>query len=301
MILIISTSNDVSTQLVCQWLYYFKKAFLLINEKSLIEDLLITNDTIRFSIYKEKYNINDFDKIWYRRGDFFNKRTFIEDEFLTTKINIEFKKINDYILYKLKISDFFNKEVNKLMILNIASETGFNIPKYLITNKKCEVKHFFNKSNIITKPIDEVVFYTDQYFKYSSYTTEVDLDKLDDVFEYSFFQEKIEKKYELRCFVYGKKIYSIAIFSQEDESTKTDYRKYNYRKPNRNVKYKLENETEKKIFLFMNRLSLKSGSIDFIVDCNNELNFLEINPVGQFANVSSVGNYNCEMKIALNL
>ena len=51
----------------------------------------------------------------------------------------------------------------------------------------------------------------------------------------------------------------------------------------------------------MNILNIKTGSLDFMVDNNNTLHFLEINPIGQFGNVSFHGNYNCEFKIAEKL
>jgi len=42
---------------------------------------------------------------------------------------------------------------------------------------------------------------------------------------------------------------------------------------------------------------LESGSIDFIVDENDELIFLEVNPVGQFGMVSCINNDPLEMNV----
>ena len=302
MILIISFSNDISTHHVCHWLQFLSKKYLIITEKSLLTDVTITNDDIIFYKNAIKYNLNSFKNIWYRRGSFvYKKDKQSQYDFLNTNINNEFEKINDFVLNNLGINELYYKDINKLKILKIASEVKFNIPKYIITDSKKNLTNFFKETKFITKPIYEVVHHSDDKYKYSSFTEEIDIFKLNDDFEYSFFQEKIEKKYEIRTFIFEKDIFSIAIFSQKNKDTEIDYRRYNYAKPNKNVSYKLDIEIEKKILLFMDKLKLSSGSIDFIVDKNNILYFLEINPIGQFGNVSFHGNHNCENKIASKL
>lgn len=48
----------------------------------------------------------------------------------------------------------------------------------------------------------------------------------------------------------------------------------------------------------MNSLNLNTGSIDLIVDTQDNYYFLEINPVGQFGMVSQPCNYYLEKKVA---
>ncbi|MBM6497958.1 hypothetical protein H9X54_001390 [Flavobacterium macrobrachii] len=114
----------------------------------------------------------------------------------------------------------------------------------------------------------------------------------------SLLQEYIQKKYELRIFFLNDKLYSMAIFSQESEQTKIDYRNYQKEKPNRRVPYKLPIEIEEKLIFFMRKIELNSGSIDMIVTYSNEYYFLEVNPVGQFGALSYNCNYNIENLIA---
>ena len=90
----------------------------------------------------------------------------------------------------------------------------------------------------------------------------------------------------------------MAIFSQEDEQTKVDFRNYNKSKPNRCVPYKLPDYIMKKLDLFMQRMNLDTGSIDMIYTTNKEYVFLEVNPVGQYDMVSVPCNYNLHQKIA---
>jgi pyruvate carboxylase len=98
-----------------------------------------------------------------------------------------------------------------------------------------------------------------------------------------------------------KKFYTMAIFSQLDRQTSTDFRKYNKQKPNRNVPYLLPKNIKNKIIKLMENCNLNTGSIDMIVDKDDNYIFLEINPVGQFGMVSIPCNYFLEREIALEL
>ncbi|WP_228444971.1 ATP-grasp domain-containing protein [Chryseobacterium indoltheticum] len=131
------------------------------------------------------------------------------------------------------------------------------------------------------------------------YTSIVEKPEKDTLF-ISFFQEKIEKDFEIRTFYLNGKTWSMAIFSQNDEQTKVDFRKYNDDKPNRNVRYKLPKDIEEKVHILMQTLDLNCGSLDFMKS-GNKYYFLEINPVGQFGNVSADCNYFLEREIALQL
>lgn len=117
---------------------------------------------------------------------------------------------------------------------------------------------------------------------------------------YSLFQKEISKKYELRIFTFFDNIYTMAIFSQMDSESSLDFRNVdvNGTHPNRMVPYQLPNDIELKIRMLMKRLNLESGSIDMVVDDNDDYYFLEVNPVGQFNFVSEICNYYIERDIA---
>jgi len=128
-----------------------------------------------------------------------------------------------------------------------------------------------------------------------------DIESLPDEFFPSLFQKNISKKYELRVFYLNKKFYSMAIFSQNDSQTKTDFRNYNFEKPNRNVPYSLPRVVKVKINKLMKVLELETGSLDLLVDENDDYYFLEINPVGQYGMVSYPCNYYLDKIIAEEL
>lgn len=95
----------------------------------------------------------------------------------------------------------------------------------------------------------------------------------------------------------------MAIFSQLDTESELDFRDVdvNGAHPNRMVPYQLPNDIGLRIRQLMKRLNLESGSIDMIVDDNDDYYFLEVNPVGQFNFVSEVCNYYIEKDIAFSL
>jgi glutathione synthase/RimK-type ligase-like ATP-grasp enzyme len=122
--------------------------------------------------------------------------------------------------------------------------------------------------------------------------------KIPDLFAESLFQALIPKKYEIRSFFFQDKFYSMAIFSQNDDQTKVDFRNYNWKKPNRNVPFQLPAWLEDKLYKLMKLLGLHSGSFDLIFTPEGEYVFLEVNPVGQFGMVSIPCNYGLEKILA---
>ena len=115
------------------------------------------------------------------------------------------------------------------------------------------------------------------------------------------FQRMIEKEFELRIFFLNNTFYASAIFSQIDNQTKTDFRNYNDCKPNRTPPYKLPVKIQNKLSILMSKLTLNSGSIDLIVTPLGKYVFLEVNPIGQFAQVSIPCNYYLEKIMAFEL
>ena len=262
-----------------------------------------------------KGNIIKLSKItsfWYRRGSFkFNLSNKILSSNEVDYLNwynreIYFLKETIYDILKRKkhIGDLRNNRLNKIEVLLKARECGINIPKILITNKKQKLKDFIDKHKfkVITKSIKDNLYSKLNDSTYvMQYTAEVEsnlFNSLPKTFGYSLFQEYIEKKFELRIFFLNKEFYAMAIFSQNNPKTKIDFRRYDTENPNRTMPYLLPKKIENKLTKLMNLLNLNSGSIDMIVSKNNKYVFLEVNPVGQFGQVSLPCNYNIEKKIA---
>lgn len=190
----------------------------------------------------------------------------------------------------------------KLKVLITANNLGIEIPETIITTSKDELVKFKNKcKRIVSKSITEVVNFMNKMDNYSTMTVEIkeeDIERLNQTFFPSLFQQLIEKEYEIRTFYLDGKFYSMAIFSQFDPKTTVDFRNYNMKNPNRVVPYTLPEKVEVKLKSLMETLGLSTGSLDIIKSNDGRYVFLECNAVGQYGMVSSPCNYYLDRKIA---
>jgi glutathione synthase/RimK-type ligase-like ATP-grasp enzyme len=162
------------------------------------------------------------------------------------------------------------------------------------------VKCLDKAQDYITKPISDGVVFNIQGSLWSNYTTSIDRELGESNCNYplSLYQENLNKSFEIRTFYFYGECRSMAIFSQENSQTKTDFRLYDDLMPNRTVPFQLDVETEDKIREFMKTVKLETGSLDFVKTKDGRMVFLEVNPVGQFGMVSHPCNYFIEEKIA---
>lgn len=308
MILIISNQNDDSTTKMIDWLEYYSKKWIRINENDVVRLIFFGNDVL-FDLSDSKFFLSEISSYWYRRGRLnFNFHNLIikHSSVLTRFQVVELEKITEYIYYLIRqkktINTFENSDVNKLIVSHEARKLGISTPKDLLFSTKEHLFENTKEGKYITKPISGDSIQRFDNFSIFNYTTLLDKDKVkSETFFPSLVQNQINKKYELRIFYIHGKLYSMAIFSQKDDQTSVDFRVYNKRKPNRNVPYQLPREEEEKLDKLMRCLNLNCGSIDMIVTPDNQYVFLEVNPIGQFGMVSYPCNYNLEKIIAEHL
>lgn len=136
---------------------------------------------------------------------------------------------------------------------------------------------------------------------YTSVVNDDDIKALSDTFFPSLFQRYIAKKFELRVFYLDNEFHSCAIMSQLDPQTMVDFRDYNKLKPNRIEPFLLPSNIKNKINLLMKKNNMRLGVIDLIYGEDNKYVFLEVNPIGQFGNISRYCFSNLEKIIAKKL
>ena len=311
MVLIQTNSQDYSSNDVVQWLLHNKIDFSRLNDEVCITSFNFSTENFSIETDSKKIDLNEVSFYWYRRGNFSitldkNFKTEI-NQFLTGENNTVKTFLNYYFRNKLPSLNNFqtSANLNKIIACDIAEELGLRIPRYVITTKKKDLKKFKKKySKIISKTLNGIPgFKLNDSFcssKTSLITTE-DISNAPNYFLPSLFQEYIEKEIEIRTFFLKNEFFSSAIFSQADERTKIDFRNYNREKPNRVIPFKLPTEVEGILLKINTRLKINSGSYDIIKTPNNEYVFLEVNPVGQFAQVSIPCNYYLEKEIAHHL
>lgn len=206
-------------------------------------------------------------------------------------------EIRNFLFKNLTKASWFpnanNITINKLSILENASSTDLKVPNYIVTNSFKSLQEFYldNNKSIITKAIGnfQKAIINNEYLVNPIYTKVIDdeiLLNLPDKFFLSFFQRLIPKKFEYRILFFNNKCYPTAILSQENDLTKFDSRMNNESVESKLVPIEIDESLNNKIIKFMNKIGLNTGSLDFIHSVNDEIYFLEVNPVGQISGYS---------------
>ncbi len=312
MVLVITSQQDFTTTILIDWLLHSLTSYYVLAENDILSILKIDIEKAEYIVETNKgiLNLHEIEAILIRKGELiietdgnteldslfsYSLRNYFKQEVNVIKIFLQF------ILNKKKsFNSFFTQGINKLIALSFAKDAGFSTPKTIITTQKDILHNFGRDQEIITKAIYEALFITEKAVNLKNYTSVVkkkDLDRIENSFFPSLFQQKIDKKYELRVFYFDNTCHAMAIFSQHDQQTAVDFRFYNHTKPNRTVPYKLPKQVQNKIKKFMNFCHLSTGSIDMAVDKDDNYIFFEVNPVGQFGMVSEPCNYMLEKEI----
>ncbi|WP_300687428.1 grasp-with-spasm system ATP-grasp peptide maturase [Chryseobacterium sp.] len=298
MILIISNNNERTTVKIIEWLLEMKKKFIRIHEDEIFE-IKVENKKIFLESNRNTFFLNEISSVWYRRGRLKIKRLRYDNHSVNAHMNEVQHWLEDYVRKTLESKKHINKEsnsdINKLLVLEQAKKAGLEVPEYFLADNTNQV----SLHNTIIKTIggNPILDDIDKDLNGIMYTTTIQQKEKKDFF-ITFFQEQIEKEFEIRTFYLNGKCHSMAIFSQNDEQTKTDFRKYNLEKPNRNVPYDLPYDVEEKIDLLMQTLDLNCGSLDFIKGKDGRYYFLEVNAIGQFLGLSNICNYSLDKEIA---
>jgi ATP-GRASP peptide maturase of grasp-with-spasm system len=323
--LIFSISSDNTTNDVLDWVFN-NNVPLHFNDNINIDAVsyIITNDLEKVVLRQKNQIVLDtkvLNSMWYRRGQLIF--TYLKNKNKSfgnaNALYINNKRENDYI--NIAIESFLHRKfntinkandnfINKINVLSKAHEIKILVPPTIITNEVNEIIKFVAKyGNGFVKDIE---FNTIRLAHLNKYVIEINLANNNKFFgiddlkniksEYPFmFQSYIPKKYEIRTFYLKGQFRSMAIFSQQNEKTKTDFRNYDNDRPNRNVPYNLPKSLEKKLHKLMLKLDINCGSMDIIVTPDDEYYFLEVNPIGQFQWLSKGCNYFIERMIAEDL
>lgn len=221
---------------------------------------------------------------------------------------VEYGEISDFLNYtfgKTTVSLFGQNyfcQPSKQKILDVAKKIGFFVPEYIVVNSKTKLKEFIErKSRVICKSLESqaLFFFEDNPLeRYNCYTHEINRSTLADIPEYffpSFFQEHIQKDLELKIFFFNGIFFPAALIP-DNQVANTDIKA----SPYRCVPYTLTEDLKSKINRLMMFFNWRMGSIDFLIK-DNHFYFLEVNPSGQFGNISYECGYNIEGFIASEL
>lgn len=305
MILLVSLDNDTMTDEICTWLSYQNKEFVRLSENQHINKVFFDfeNNVFKISIGEIEYKLDSFKSVFYRNGGvYYDTVTGEIDSNLVDFYNSELKSISEFIYYYFKINgvrifgNLFTKEVNKLEVLFLAKSLGLKVPDTYILSRLDDLEQINMLHPYITKAVSEMKPIIVENDLYLNYTHEVDLSNIHDKKESiipSLIQRKIDCLYEIRAFFFEKQIWAIATF---DFSGNVDIRNIR-EKDKRYLPFELPSELKRKVLKLAKNLDLKCGTVD-LLKSDEDYYFLEVNPLGQFHQVSHYGGYQIEKHIA---
>lgn len=306
MILIISRNDDSITDEICSWLLAGNKQFIRLNENQEISSIHFdfTQDVFKITIDNDVYNLNDITSAFYRNGTFsystFNNEEI--DERIEEFYNAEFRSVTQFIFYYLKAKkipmygNFFVKEVNKLEVLHLAKLNGFKVPETYIFSEISAIRDVISKKGHITKAISEMQPVISEGSLYLNYTRQIfpeDLQNKIGGIVPTLLQDMIHPDFEIRVFFFEKMIWALATFDFENNVDIRNIKEID----KRYIPYELPKSLQIKILKLAGQLQLKCGTID-LLKTEKDIYFLEVNPLGQFHQVSYFGNYNIGQFIA---
>lgn len=218
-------------------------------------------------------------------------------------LTLEATRLREYIYYRLykKIPINLGKpsfDFNRLEILEIARQCGLQVPKFAVVTNMNEVYHYCNLwGHCVSKAISNGLYNEVNLKRFYTYTELINPEDLEpdvNIFP-SLISECIEKAYEIRSFYLAGDFYSMSIFSQSDELTKIDFRKY---ANNRNEPFELPAIIKNKTKKLFDMIGINTGSVDYMVNTTGDFIFLEINPVGQYGMTDYPCNFELDYRIA---
>lgn len=326
MILIFSKSNDPSTLDVIRWIHRLSDARVVrINADETYDvDITFRDDDYLVAIDGDGFRLADVSSAWLRKGSFWFSGLFPQvpvdaapsrafAQHVEHRLRQEDMRLREHFHYVLRrrcavLGSAMGSSPNKLTVLEMARELGLRTPPFCVSSSRQQAQDLVDSGvGYISKAMSDGIYLFDVhesrrgYFTYTEALEEGSLDGLEPRMAPSFFQRYVDKAFELRVFFLDDVFRAVAIFSQNDEQTRIDYRKYNDQTPNRMVPYLLPSDVQRKLTSLAERLGLNTGSIDLIVDHAGEHYFLEVNPVGQFGPLSEACNLSIERLIAERL
>ena len=239
--------------------------------------------------------ISDVRSVWYRKPPKLelDKLDIIDEyrTYVTSAINRHVKLIKSLCQDAFWLSDFYNiqRAGSKDYQLSLASSIGFNVPSTILTSDPRAAKEFLKiyrpaivKSLSSEFPGTE----TSLSFFFAKKITDPESISLTNLhLAPAIFQEAIDAVMDLRITVVGDKVFAASIESDSEKRHKgvRDWR-FEYRHGGNLFKpYNLDVTTKKRCVELVERLGLRYGAIDLLVDRTGKVWFLEINPNGQWA------------------
>lgn len=288
--LIISSTIDFSTDLVCYRLLSDNKNFYRLNRDEFLKHEIqidLQKKYMQIVIDDKEYYVgfDDLEGIYFRAPVFLRTQSKKE---LSLEEQLERNQwssfLRNLIIFQRAIwinnpVDVYRAE-NKMYQLIKAEECGFNIPKTLITNTSAI--NIEKEKKFVIKALDTALFYdlenNKEMFTYSNVVNSSELKEYNLRQAPIFVQEFLEPKIDCRITFIKGKIFSVKI-QKDNEGVYGDWRFY--KEKLEYIPFQLPKSIEGVITKLMYELNLNFGGIDLVYS-NGRYYFIEVNPTGEW-------------------
>ncbi len=168
-----------------------------------------------------------------------------------------------------------------------ARDFGLDVPRTLFSNVPDDVRRFAKamRGPIVTKMQHSFAIWREgiENVVFTNSISEADLESLEGLaFSPMTFQEKLEKRLELRATVVGRRVFTACVDSQVLEGARLDWRKEGVALLEAWRPYQLPKPVERALLKLTAWFGLNYAAADFIVTPSGRHVFLEINAGGEF-------------------
>lgn len=176
----------------------------------------------------------------------------------------------------------------KPLQLRVARELGLEVPPTLVTNDPTAARDFYAAcgGRVIAKMLSSFAVYDREGRESVVFTNPVGPEDLEDLTGLSLcpmtFQERVEKRLELRATIVGRSVFTASIDSQSSPRAAHDWRRDGVGLVDEWQPYQLPPEAEQRLLALTDYFGLNYGAADFILTPDGRHVFLELNPSGEF-------------------
>lgn len=208
----------------------------------------------------------------------------VEGSFFASEWNATFEYYTENIPQERQLSSMLRiwRANNKISQADVATKTGFNTPRTLVTNSSEKAIDFFKEEAIVYKSLTSVAAGKGGFCA----TTNISLDDIRRSSEEIsrcpvLLQQRIDKREEWRVHIFGDQIYAVAKKPKDKNDCGVDWRLLDRDKCTIQP-VSVPEEISRMCLSYLTAYSLPHGIFDLAIDKSGEVFFLECNPEGQY-------------------
>lgn len=250
-------------------------------------------ESIAFDDGKRRVVLGPDDALWYRRARYAAQLPMNMDAQLRRACLDESKTLLRGLMaaapcFVFDGPDRVERNGHKPRQQQLARELGLATPRTLMTRDAAQAERFLRscEHGAIAKMLSGFAIYSEDNTEQVVFTTALNEEHLRQLSGLRYcpmvFQERVEKKLELRITVIGSRMYAAAVDSQSMPGAEVDWRERGLTLLRAWSPYTLPADVESRLHAYMDRIGMQYSAIDMIVEPSGRHVFLEANPAGEF-------------------